>query len=59
MTIEPVTGLGSGGALRLHTADAGAFASLCCEDVGDAFSHLPDPGELPEPFKDRLPSGFQ
>ncbi|MEU1818319.1 hypothetical protein ABZ543_24480 [Streptomyces roseifaciens] len=27
--------------------------------VGDAFSHLPDPGELPEPFKGWLPSGFQ
>ncbi|MEU7136323.1 hypothetical protein [Streptomyces sp. NPDC046261] len=27
--------------------------------VGDAFSHLPDPGALPEPFKGWLPSGFQ
>ncbi|MGK4585364.1 hypothetical protein [Kitasatospora sp. HPMI-4] len=32
----------------------GAIGAL----VGDAFSHLPDPGVLPEPFKGWQPSGF-
>ncbi len=50
----------------------GLTASFACRDtapnlsppgemgklVGDAFRHLPDPGELPEPFKGWNPSGF-